>query len=280
MLKLAISSKIMQGFSLEEIINYTARTGFAGLELWMNQVQESGIAAGKLKEILSEAGLTGQIHMDTRDVNLASTNRVIREASLKQVLSAIKYAAGLGAGVITVHPGRLSEEKEVGSSQEVWDYQIAAFAALAHMAESHNLVIGIENMEKRPKEFVLTETDIRKIIEAVGSNNLQATLDVAHLHSAGDVTPAIAAWQLPIANVHISQSNGQMHLPIFSEEAGGIDYAHIFPLLIVKYQGFLVVEGYLRGQEKENVKKSYEWLRLWDLGDWGPIQPAQANRKE
>lgn len=220
-------------------------------------------------------GLTCQIHMDTRDVNLASTNRVIREASLKQVLSAIEYAADLGAGVLTVHPGRLSEEKEAVSSQEVWNYQIAAFAVLAHKVESKkNLVIGIENMEKRLKEFVLTETDIRKIIQAVGSNSLKATLDVAHLHSTSNVTSAIEAWQLPIANVHISQSNAQMHLPVFFKEAVGIDYANIFPLLIAKYQGFLVVEGYLRGKEKENVKKSYEWLRLWNLSNRDPSQHA------
>jgi len=227
----------MQSFNLEEIIHYTAKTGFEGLELWMNQVQESGITVRKLKKMAAGASLICQIHMDTRDVNLASTNRVIREASLRQVLSAIEYAGNLEAGIITVHPGRLSEEKEVVSNQEVWNYQIAAFAALAHKAESKNLVIGIENMEKRPKEFVLTETDIRKIIQAVGSNSLQTTLDVAHLHSTGDVTPAIEAWQLPIANVHISQSNAQMHLPIFLKEAGGIDYAHIFPPLNAKYQG-------------------------------------------
>lgn len=264
MLKLAISSKIMQGFKLEEIINCTAKAGFEGLELWMNQVKESGMPAKKLKKTMAEAGLTCQIHMDTRDVNLASTNRVIREASLKQVLFAIEYAADLGAEVITVHPGRLAEEKEVVSGREVWNYQIAAFTALARKAESKKLVIGVENMEKRPKELVLTEADIGKIIQTVGSNSLKVTLDVAHLHSVEAVIPAIEAWQLPIANVHISQSNAQMHLPVYSKEAGGIDYANVFPPLSTKYQGFLVVEGYLRGKEKENVRQSYEWLRLWN----------------
>ena len=265
MLKLAVSSKIMQGFSLEEIIDYTAGTGFEGLELWMHQVQESGMTAKKLKKMAAAAGLTCQLHMDTRDVNLASTNQIIREASLRQVLSTLEYAAALGAGIITVHPGRFSEKKEAVSSQEVWNYQIAVFTELARKAESLNLVIGIENMEKRSKEFILREADIREIILAAGSNSLKATLDVAHLHSACAVIPAIEAWQLPIANVHISQSNVQMHLPVYTREAGGIDYAKVFPLLTAKYQGFLVVEGYRRGIEKENVRKSYEWLRLWNF---------------
>ncbi|MEW6696088.1 MAG: sugar phosphate isomerase/epimerase family protein [Bacillota bacterium] len=275
MFKLAISSKIMQGFCLQEIINYTAQTGFNGLELWMHQVQASGLTAGKLKKLAAAAGLTCQVHMDTRDSNIASSNRVIREASIKQVLSAIEYAADLEARVITVHPGRFTEEKEALSSQEAWNRQIEAFAVLACKAESKDMIIGIENMEKRPKEFVLTEADIKKIVQAVGSNRLMVTLDVAHLHHIGDVTQIIKAWQLPIVNVHISQANSKMHLPIFAHEAGGIDYAKVFPQLAAKYQGLLVVEGYIPGKEKENVKKSYEWLKACTASPKYCLTPGQ-----
>lgn len=254
----------MQGFCLKEIVNYAASTGFDGVELWMHQVEESGLTAQELKKLSAAAGITCQVHMDTRDINIASTNRIIREASLRQVLSAIEYTADLDANVVTVHPGRFASEKEIISDEQAWSYQIESFAVLAHMAESKAVVIGIENMEKRPKEFVLTETDIGKIIQAVGSNNLKATIDVAHLNSVVNVTRAIEAWHLPIVNVHVSQSNTQtqMHLPIFSIEPGGIDYPKIFPQLAAKYQGLLVVEGYVRGREKETINKSYKWLKL------------------
>jgi len=256
--KLAISSKLLQGFSVQEIIDYGKKIGFDGIEFWMHQVEESGLSPGELKKLLTRAGITGQIHMDTRDINLASTNRVIRKTSLDQVLSAIEYAALLEAQVVTVHPGRLVSMKEYASLEQIWSYQIEAFGFLANRAEQEGVVIGIENMENRPQELVLTENQLRKIIQGVGSPSLETTLDVAHLYSLNQGLDSLAHWQLPLANVHISQAGSKMHLPIYAP--GEIDYHQAFSCLAGQYQGMLVVEGFIPGQEKENVQKSYQWL--------------------
>ncbi len=260
MFKPGISSKLMQGYSLSEILSCASEIGFGGAELWMHQVQESGMGAAELKKLAADLGVVLQVHMDTRDVNLASTNRVIREASLHQVMSAIDFAADLEARVVTVHPGRITGEKEPILVGTLWEYQIEAFALLARRAEDRGVLIGAENMEKRPNEFVLTEADAAKIVRAVGSDSLGTTLDVAHLDSVCNVPEAVAAWSLPIVNIHVSQSGARMHLPIFDDEAGNIDFKRVFPLLASKYSGLLIVEGYVRGRERENFLRSYEWL--------------------
>lgn len=258
--ELGISSKLMQGYSLEEIFRCAAENGFGGVELWMNQAEESGMGAAKVKELADNFGIALQVHMDTRDVNLASTNRAIREACLRQVLSAVDFAADCGARVVTVHPGRITSEKEMVERETLWGYQFEAFAALARRAQDRGVLVGVENMEKRANEFVLTQADVEKILRSVDSDSLGTTLDVAHLASIGGVPEAIEAWRLPIVNVHISQSGAKMHLPVFDDVSGTIDFQKVFPPLSRKYAGMLVVEGYVRGGEKENIRRTGEWL--------------------
>jgi sugar phosphate isomerase/epimerase len=271
---IAVSSKLMQGLALAEIVKQAAALRYDGLELWLNQVTESGLAFSDLRRLVRAEGLAYRVHVDTRDVNIASTNRGIREESIGQMLAAVEQTARLEATVLTIHPGRLASEKEVLSRAEIRELNIDALRRIARRAEQCGVTVGVENMEQRGKEMVVTEEDLAGLLQAVNSPSLQATLDIAHLHSAEDVYRAVAAWRLPLVNVHISQSDGRhlpgpplvngqsdgMHLPIYAGRRGTIDYARLLPLLAEKYQGLLVIEGYVRGREEENVRRSWQWF--------------------
>ena len=258
---IGVSSKLMQGFPLEEILRLASVTGFEGVEIWMHQAEESGMSAAALKKLAADLGLILQVHLDTRDVNLTSSNKAIREASIAQALSAIDFSADLGSRIITAHPGRITGGKELITRERLWELQIEAFTALSCRADQRNVLVCVENMENEKGEFVLFESDVRRITQSVGSAGLGVTLDVAHLASHGDTTQEVAAWTLPVNNVHISQAGAKMHLPIFTEKDAVIDYQKVFPLLAARYSGMLIVEGYIRGQEKENLLRSYQWLR-------------------
>ena len=263
---IGVSSKLMQGFPLEEILRLASITGFAGVEIWMHQVEDSGMSAAVIKKLAADLGLVLQVHMDTRDVNLTSSNKAIREASVSQALSAIDFSADLGSRIITAHPGRMTSGKELITRERLWELQIEAFAALSHLAEQRNVLVCVENMENEKGEFVLFESDVGRIIQSVGGVGLGVTLDVAHLasHNAGfagnDTAQAVAAWKTPINNVHISQAGAKMHMPIFAENDTLIDYQKVFSLLTAKYSGMLIVEGYIKGQEKETLSRSFQWL--------------------
>ena len=257
---IGVSSKLMQGLPLEEILRSASLTGFKGVEIWMHQAEESGMSAAGIKSLAADLGLQLQVHMDTRDVNLTSSNKAIREASICQVLSAIDFSADIGSRTIAVHPGKKTGGKELITMERLWELQIEAFTILSGRAEQQNVLVCVENMENEKGEFVLFESDVRRIIQSVGSAGLGTTLDIAHLASHGDAVQALAAWTLPVNNVHISQAGAKMHLPIFAENDVLIDYQKVFPLLTSKYSGMLVVEGYIKGQEKETLLRSYEWL--------------------
>lgn len=264
MFKTAISSKVLQGLPLTEIIEYAAWLGFDGIELWMHQLADCGLSLKQVKKCLQMNYLSCQIHAETRDTNLASTNPGIRAESLRQAILAIECASYLDAPVITIHPGRLTSKKDLSSREDLWDLQIKAFGELARLAAQTRLIIGIENMETRDKEFIVQEEHLSRIIKSVGSHSLMATLDIAHLYSMGNLYDSLDNWTLPLVNVHISQASSQMHLPIHAGPPGAIDYTRVFPVLARRYSGFLVVEGYQPGKEKDNARKSMEWLKSFD----------------
>jgi sugar phosphate isomerase/epimerase len=259
--KTAISSKVLQGLPLPNIIEYAARLGFDGIELWMHQLAGCGWSLKQIKECLQKHYLCCQVHAETRDTNLASTNPGIRAESLRQAAYAIQCARDLDASVITIHPGRLTSQKDLCTRDHLWDLQVKAFDELAVLAGKAGLVIGIENMEARDKEFVVGEEHLARIIRSIDSPHLMATLDIAHLYSTGSLYSSLDNWTLPLVNVHISQASGEMHLPIHARPPGAIDYTKVFPALARRYSGFLVVEGFQAGQEKDNARKSMEWLQ-------------------
>ena len=134
-MKIGVSSKLMQGLTLEEILRSASSVGFQGVEVWMHQAEDSGMSAGDIKNLAAHLGLLLRVHADTRDVNLTSSNKAIREASVNQVLSAIDFSSALDSPTITVHPGRMTGGKELITAERLWELQIEAFTALARQAE-------------------------------------------------------------------------------------------------------------------------------------------------
>lgn len=260
MLKPGYSTKLLQGQRLDHILERGAEIGYACAEIWMHQVWSSGISSKEIKDIAEGLGLTLQIHMDTSDINLTSNNEAIRQTSLDETLRAIDFAAEVGAGVVTVHPGRKTSNKDVTAPETLLERQIDAFRQLAERAEEKDVLIGAENMEARDLEIARTESYLKDILDAVNNDHLKTTLDIAHLQSIGDPLELTNSWSLPIANVHVSQAGERMHYPLFDEDNGKIAYAGIKSILKSKYDGFLIVEGYEKGKEDENLAKSYAWL--------------------
>lgn len=260
MLTIGSSSEILRQYNLKEAATMLASQGYDTIEIWMGHYYKSGLTPLEVKKIMDELGLTYQVHADVRDVNLTSTNVGIRKESLKQTLETIEIVSEMKARTLTLHPGRMSSSKD--QPEDFWDEQIRSFQEIATHAEKYNVLVGVENMEKRPKEFVLHLEDVQKLIQSVNSPHLGLTLDLAHYHSVGDVENFVRSLDIPIVNVHISQaSTGKMHLPFEAEEEGMISFEQVLPEVAKKYQGPLIIESYVHGREQEMVQDNYRWLK-------------------
>ena len=90
---------------------------------------------------------------------------------------------------------------------------------IAEYAKEQKVYVGIENMEKRPYEFVFTIDDLNRFAP-FGKDNpyFGVTIDFAHFSSLGITAPDLKKLKLPVYNVHLSQGvPGKMHFPLTIE---------------------------------------------------------------
>lgn len=260
MLTIGSSSEILRKYPLKEAAARLKSLGYDTIEIWMGHYFMSGLQPKDVQKIMQELDLRYQVHEDVRDVNLTSTNKGIQQESLRQTLETIELTSEMGAEVLTIHPGRMSSSKD--QTEDFWPKQIETFKKIAAHAEKHNVKVGVENMEKRAKEFVLNIEDVHKLIQSVDSSHLGLTMDLAHYHSVGDVKEFVQNVEVPIFNVHISQASPKkMHLPFETDHEGIIEFEEVLPEVAKKYDGPLVIESYVHGKEIEMVEDNYAWLK-------------------
>src|SRR5690625_1340560 len=151
----------------------------------------------------------------------------------------------------------MSSSKDI--PEDLWPVQIGTFREIAAYAGKSGVKIGIENMERRPKELINAAADINRLIKAVDNPYIGLTLDLAHCHSVEDVPEYLGKIDVPVFNVHISQANPEkMHLPFNSTAPDLIDFEPVLRKLSSMYTGMIVNESY-DGKDPEAVlQDAYE----------------------
>lgn len=230
--------------------------GAEGLEVWLGHLYDESVT--EIKRLIRQEGLEYRVHADIRDINLTSSNPGIRAESLKQMLVAVETTATLEASVLTLHPGRLSSTKD--RSDAFWPVLIEQMSVIAAKARQLGVIVGVENMERRSKEFVLAMDDIRKLLDGVDNPFMGHTLDVAHAHSVDNVLTFLSKVDYSrVVNVHISQASKQrMHLPMAE---GDIAIKQAIREVSRNYCGLMVIESYKQGNESEQLKQNIAALQ-------------------
>lgn len=259
-MRLGISTKVLRDFSLREAIEVAHEFGYQEIEFWVDDLLTTDISVEEVIHLTDTYGIGRSVHLLTEDLNLASFNESIRQESVRQEMEGLRLAARLGARTATLHPGRKTAKTR--KTEEAWHQQLLSIDALAQCAEDCGVTLCVEAMERLGGEFVLTGTDLDYIHTALGRKELAYTLDIAHLHTVGDVCEQLElARHLPVKNVHISQSKGtKPHLTLFDPE-GEIDFRQALEKLGEFYDGALIIEGYVAGKGREIAEKSMKWYR-------------------
>lgn len=131
---------------------------------------------------------TVTVHSPNVDLNIASTNRGIREESVRQYLQLIEMAHMLGANPVTFHHGQgLSgvrvDEREF---ERIVNHNVDFAMQALELGEKYDIELGYENLggPTAPVEKVL----LQKILEQIGNPRFGINLDIGHL-SLGDGEP-------------------------------------------------------------------------------------------
>lgn len=255
----------------ESIENYIAE-GFSCTELSINHsnllLQRDGtpeVIGNKLAEYAKNRGFRiPQGHLDYRK-GLCSQEAV---DCLKREID-LFLAIGIKNAIIHVNGGgKLPEE-------ERFQLRCRSLAALTDHVKGTDLKLCIENLGSVPETHTVER--IRKIMDAVNSENLGICLDTGHLHlvnGRGEATQTQSEFILGAGNdlcaMHVTNNSGvsDVHLMPFSSRYG-VDWKDVLKALrAVDYKGLFNLEilgenkapMYIRKEKLKFIKKMVDYM--------------------
>ncbi len=235
--RVLLSAPLMWAHSPEEVLETARDLGYDGVEMWAYQLLGND-GAPTLGEQARALGLVLTLHALTWDLNLSSRLESIRAASLDGVLRSVDLARQLGAELVVVHPGRITVPFD--DAEAYWPHLVQSLQAIADHARAGGIRVGIEHMEPRQGEYVITADQANRLVRDIGRPNAGTVLDAAHIPWGVD-EPSFAARLEHLIHVHLSDADeSRLHLPL------GHGTRNLTPILgaLKGYRGAIALEGY------------------------------------
>jgi sugar phosphate isomerase/epimerase len=217
MVHFAVSSMFFHEYPVEEVFDFVSESGLDAIEFWEETphfwLRDTPV--NELADCITNHPDLSMVnfHAPILDLNPCSINPKVAEASVWYAVSAIGMAEQIGAGVITLHPGRRTAKRPPsGADYERFERYIARVRSVA---SGKKIKIAMENMENKVNSLLCTPDAMRELLDR--EQWLSFTLDISHAMalSLDEVSRYLELCQDRLANVHLSRSsNGKMHLPL------------------------------------------------------------------
>jgi len=213
----AVSSMFFHEYTLQEIFSYVGASGLNGMEVWI-ETPDFWLRDCPVDEVIACKKNHPEIpsitvHAPVLDLNPCSINPGVTAVSLEYIVRSIRLAELMGAGVLTVHPGRRTTKRPPS------DADFARFdryiTLLREAAEKTDIPISMENMEPLVNSLLCTPERMWDLLDT--EPWLHFTLDVSHAISgkADDLFTYLELCGDRLTNVHISRVEGKrLHLPL------------------------------------------------------------------
>jgi len=243
--------------AVAEALKKIKNAGLDAAEVWMEHLLRSDDDTADVKAAAGEMNLTLSLHAASYDLNMTSFNKGIRDESRKQTIDSIITGARIGAKTVVIHPGRISSSK--GAKEEYTGELYKFLREIDSIADSEGVVIGLEVMEKRPREILVTPEDVINLMRQ-SWKNLKLTIDIAHARTVMDPSEFLNSlnheW---ITHIHLSDSSASRpHLPLGK---GDSEINKALKTLSEFYRGVIIIEGYLPGRGDEVIADNVSYLR-------------------
>ena len=108
MKRIFFSSTLMWSAPLQDMAQVVQDNQLAGIEVWAQHFFYHQYDKAAYREYASKFQIETFVHSCSWDLNLASLNEGIRQASVQEVVASLRLAKELGAAEVTVHPGHMT----------------------------------------------------------------------------------------------------------------------------------------------------------------------------
>jgi sugar phosphate isomerase/epimerase len=217
MVRIAVSTMFFHEYPMDEAFDAVERAGLDSIEFWVETPSFwlNGHPVGALQACLMDhPGFAPvNVHSPILDLNPCSVNPRVAQATLAYASEAIELAERIGAGVVTVHPGRRTAKRPPSAPEYA---RFEHFLDLLRRDTSGRRVkVSMENMERAVNSILSRPLEMRELLDR--EPWLSFTLDTSHAmaHSVEEVTGFIDLCGDRLANIHLSRSeDGRTHLPL------------------------------------------------------------------
>jgi sugar phosphate isomerase/epimerase len=186
----------------------------------------------EIKDLLARYGLCPFVHSSYIEINMASLNRHLREAALRQNHRCLEFAAFLGAEYLVVHPGNLNRNYPATLLSEAREYLLEGLRFLSAQAVSAGVTIALENGFNGENHPLISNGDEHaELIDSVSNPALKAFFDIGHANTFGvDLMAYLDRLQPYLAGIHLHDNSGAKdeHLPPGRGTIGKADFQRCF----------------------------------------------------
>ncbi|MFA6710426.1 MAG: sugar phosphate isomerase/epimerase family protein [Candidatus Methanomethylophilaceae archaeon] len=233
---IGVSSTEFSAYQVEEVLEEVSKV-FKHWEIFAEAEHNLNAITSRLATIKDSYKMTFSIHAPICDINIASLNERMREASTLETITMMEYAANLNVKTITIHPGLYSmavpyqEDKSVVSAKK-------SLRMLDRISNEYGITIAVENMPEFPFALGRTAEEIKDLLDGT---NLKVCFDIGHANTTDQIDTIIESLSDRFANVHIHDNMGENdeHRTVGN---GNIDFKKAL-MKFPKYNGNLIIEA-------------------------------------
>lgn len=239
---------------LEKALRHIRDVGFTEVEITANELHLdprlfSRSKLPHLKKLLKDLSLhPNSVHTPIDGVDLATPHPEGKKKTMDLLVDTLKYCRAIECPLMVVHPNGTEVLKK---------NSIQALKELAIKAEDLGVKVALENMiDRGDRTFGSRVTDLREIIEEVGSSFLGICFDIGHANlshaNLGEEITKVGEY-LWTLHVHDNDGKEDRHWP---PGDGNIDWSEIISgLRKVNYRGIFMMEIWERGNPDELAKR-------------------------
>ncbi|RYM00263.1 sugar phosphate isomerase/epimerase [Sporolactobacillus sp. THM7-7] len=209
-MKLFLSSTLCWSDPVDKVIQIADRYGFAGVEIWAEQVWHHQTEPEEILRANDPIHLELTFHAASWDLNLCALNEGIRNQSVTEIEKSMRLASRIGAENVTIHPGRVTLP-----AFRDWHHSIMVdrLTYLAGRAEELHVTISVEMMEHIKKELIVTPYMMNRLLNDL-PETIRTTFDMAHVPLDQHVIDYFRHTER-INKIHMSDAKlGQYHVPL------------------------------------------------------------------